>query len=131
MERRRRKLGVTAVKGVPFSCVDCYTVFVRKDLKQVRCATCANVRLVHRLYLQNAKRSSRIRQAIPGWADLAAIENMYKTAKIMEQLTGEKWHVDHYYPLRGKRVCGLHVVENLRLIQASVNLRKHNSHPEE
>lgn len=87
--------------------------------------------MIHLTIIQNARRDKRIRQATPAWADFAAIETMYKTAKTMERLTGEKWHVDHYYPLRGKRVCGLHVAGNLRLLQASVNLKKHNQHPEE
>lgn len=76
-------------------------------------------------------RQARLLQAMPGWADPDAILKFYEAAKTMERLTGEKWHVDHYYPLRGKLVCGLHVVENLQVIPASVNQAKSNRHPEE
>lgn len=76
-------------------------------------------------------RQTRLLQAMPPWADLDAILKVYEAAKTMERLTGEKWHVDHFYPLRGKLVCGLHVAGNLRVIQATINQSKSNKHPEE
>lgn len=39
--------------------------------------------------------------------------------------------VDHFYPLKGKAVSGLHVAENLRVIPAFDNLSKHNKMPDE
>lgn len=68
-------------------------------------------------------------QARPKWLsqdDLWMIEEAYSLAKLREQMTGIKWHVDHIVPLRGKTVCGLHVPWNLQVITASENCSKRN-----
>lgn len=129
MERQRRKRGVERVKGVESECTDCRAIFIKSERKTIRCKPCQRARTLHLVVLQNAVRGRRIRQATPAWADLDAIQNFHRVAKIMETMTGEKWHVDHIYPLRGKLVCGLHVPENLRVVQAHINLAKYNSHP--
>ena len=56
----------------------------------------------------------------PNWVDLAKIEQVYKLA---QELGLE---VDHVVPLRGKKVSGLHVHNNLQLLSRSENAKKSN-----
>lgn len=76
---------------------------------------------------ENALRVDYIKRATPSWANKFFIAEAYHIAKVREKEFGIKWHVDHIIPLRGKRVCGLHVEHNLQVIPAKVNLKKHAS----
>tara|TARA_R100001086_G_C11838373_1_gene258437 strand:+ start:691 stop:1407 length:717 start_codon:yes stop_codon:yes gene_type:complete len=72
------------------------------------------------------KRRANKLNATPAWADFKKIEILYKKAKWLEELTGLKYHVDHIVPLKGKNVCGLHVWNNLQILEASINCSKGN-----
>lgn len=78
----------------------------------------------------SAKRRSSKLQATPIWADHHQIKKIYDTCIDITVSTGILHEVDHYYPLQGKTVCGLHVAENLRIITATENRSKRNAHPE-
>lgn len=69
-----------------------------------------------------AKRKSAKLQAIPKWADLNKIKEIYKNCP-------EGYHVDHIFPLRGENSCGLHVENNLQYLTAEENMRKGNKLP--
>ena len=71
-----------------------------------------------------AARKANQSQRTPSWANLDAIKLVYLVAEQRTRLTGEAHHVDHFYPLNGKTVSGLHVSLNLRVIPARENLRK-------
>lgn len=70
---------------------------------------------------QAAKRKSYKLRAIPLWANLDAIREIYKLAK----QAGKE--VDHIIPLISKHVCGLHVENNLQLLSPIENRRKGNT----
>lgn len=75
-----------------------------------------------------AKRRARRLCATPLWADLQAIKDYYITAAALSMHTGEHYHVDHIIPLQGKKVCGLHVENNLQILTAFDNLSKSNKY---
>lgn len=72
------------------------------------------------------RRRARIKSAIPIWADRRLIQAVYRKAAELERKTGKKFHVDHIVPLNSPVVCGLHVFENLRIVEPEDNLRKSN-----
>ena len=72
------------------------------------------------------RRNAAKLNAVPKWADHAAINRHYENARFLTEVTGHLHHVDHIVPLRGKTVCGLHVENNLRAIPHFINARKGN-----
>jgi len=75
-------------------------------------------RISYRRELKRAV-SRRVRIATPKWSDRAAVS-------LFSSACPEGYHIDHIVPLRGKSVCGLHVLENLQYLPAQENMRKSN-----
>lgn len=73
-----------------------------------------------------AMHARRHREAMPPWADRAAIAAVYAEAQRMTKETGIPHEVDHIEPLLGKGASGLHVHYNLRVITRTENRRKSN-----
>ena len=72
------------------------------------------------------KRHAMKRQAVPKWADLWFIDEAYDIAAVRSTVTGIPWEVDHIVPLISPIVCGLHVIDNLRVIPRTQNRAKGN-----
>jgi hypothetical protein len=73
-----------------------------------------------------AKRKAAMLQRTPKWADMEAIVAFYDKARELTQLTGIRHEVDHIIPMQGKKVSGLHIAENLRVITSVENRKKGN-----
>lgn len=80
----------------------------------------------HKELANYAKRRSAKKNAVPGWANKAAIEAIYEKARRFSNLTGEPFHVDHIVPLTSDLVCGLHWEGNLQVLSGFDNLSKAN-----
>lgn len=65
------------------------------------------------------RRALKLR-AVPPWVDFRATVGIYAAADACG------YDVDHIVPLKGRRVCGLHVPWNLQLLTPSENARKNN-----
>lgn len=70
----------------------------------------------------NRRRHASKINAIPAWADAQTIGLVYEKAVQFGM------EVDHIVPLRSSLVCGLHVWENLQLLDRSINTAKGNRH---
>lgn len=87
---------------------------------------CVESKAVDTSFYASTRRADK-RRAVPSWANLKTIKDIYKQSKLLSD-NGIKYHVDHIIPLRGKFVSGLHVPENLKIILAVDNLKKSNKY---
>jgi len=71
------------------------------------------------------RRILRIRLQTPEWVDYDKIKEVYVLRDRMNLETGIVHHVDHIVPLAGKKARGFHVHDNLEVITATENLKKH------
>jgi hypothetical protein len=66
----------------------------------------------------NGRRAMR-NKALPAWEDIDAVREFILNCPLDH-------HVDHIIPLRGKNICGLHVLSNLQYLPAQENHSKRN-----
>lgn len=81
---------------------------------------------LHLLAAHNANRRAMRNMAKAKWANDFFIQEAYHLARLRTELFGFAWHVDHIVPITSKLVCGLHTENNLQVIPALENMKKHN-----
>lgn len=102
--------------------------YVRQKVRE-RYQTNADTRAAVKACPSQYRRSKVSSQ--PTWLsekDKQRIKDMYLLAEDLQIVSGQRYHVDHIVPLRGKNVCGLHVPWNLQVLPEDINLRKGNAH---
>ena len=107
----------THASTVQSKCKECDSVY-RKEHKDYYLAKC------------NERQAAKLKRT-PSWLtedDIWMMQETYSLAKLREECTGIKWHVDHIIPLQGKLVSGLHTPHNLQVITAVSNLTKSNKY---
>jgi hypothetical protein len=75
-------------------------------------------------YIQIQFEKAEKLKRMPPWANKEAIKQFYRNCPA-------GYHVDHIIPLRGRKVSGLHVMENLQYLLAKENLSKGNKFGED
>lgn len=85
----------------------------------------SRVALYRAMHRPETAARARARRATPAWADRAAISMIYRVAEVI-RITGFDVEVDHFIPIKGKLVSGLHVHNNLQIILTTANRRKGN-----
>lgn len=63
-------------------------------------------------------------QRTPKWANHEKINDFFVQAQAAREFFGGEWHIDHFYPLQGKWVSGLHVEDNLQVLPGLENRKK-------
>jgi len=81
--------------------------------------------------LRNAKRRAREKRAVPGWygeLDDFIYKEMIEQCRELEQITEQKYHIDHIVPLTNG---GLHWYKNWQILTSTENSIKGSKMPEE
>ena len=94
--------------------------------EEMRTRYANNPALRKRKLIDYYNREKRTKRATPSWITKKDLLPFYLEAQKKTEETGVPHHVDHIVPLKHKRVCGLNVPANLRVITAEENLKKSN-----
>jgi hypothetical protein len=118
------------------TCIECLLIKKRirgarpdvkeKDIARLNAHDKANPA---RKLARTRKRQAQQLQRTPVWdPDAHLIVAKYQLAAMLTKASGIEHHVDHIIPLQGRKVSGLHVFSNLRVIPGSDNVKKSNKY---
>jgi hypothetical protein len=135
----------------PYLCAECGTPQMQHGanrrsaalLRAELCAECFDTETMERRAAMEAERTARrllgetpaqrryvaLVLAMPAWRDRVAIRAIYAEAKKLTEKTGVLHEVDHIYPIQSKYGCGLHVHQNLQILEKTHNRSKKNKFP--
>jgi hypothetical protein len=71
------------------------------------------------LFEREYRKRRAVKQATPVWADRGAIRRVYMEAVRLSRQMGIGMRVIHVSPIRGRKVSGLHLAENLKVVSES------------
>jgi hypothetical protein len=117
------------------TCIECLSISKRAwsnkpGVKEKGLLRLANWDTPVKHLARTRKRQAQKLQRTPAWDPHAhLIIAKYQLANMLSQASGIPHHVDHIIPLQGKKVSGLHVFSNLRVIPGSDNVKKSNKFP--
>lgn len=100
---------------------------ISKYMKKYRNCNKESIKIYQRIY--SSKKRAEDLYRVPNWLteeDFNKIKTFYLECKELTEKTGILYHVDHIIPLKGKKVSGLHVPNNLQILTAEENIRKNN-----
>lgn len=79
-------------------------------------------------YIASKYRADKLK-ATPKWlteAQINEMKSLYCKAREKSLIEGKQYDIDHIVPLKSKKVCGLHVPWNLRILEHNENQKKSN-----
>lgn len=112
-------------KAMKSSNTDSWCLTCMKDYRSINVEQVKQTKALHQknnpeqYAFSTAKRRAAKLRACPAWADLELIRKIYDNCP-------NGYHVDHWAPLQGENVCGLHTEFNLQYVEASKNISKGN-----
>jgi hypothetical protein len=113
-EREKRRLRMETINSNPIL-LESYRKKQREKRRRYQATPSGKANLRRR----SLEREAKVRQAIPLWYDPGPVNDFLAGCP-------DGYHIDHIVPLRGKTVCGLHVIANLQYLPAQENLSKSN-----
>lgn len=108
------------VSGLDSWCLPCMKINRNSNLEHLKLVKQEWQQLnKDKVCASSARRRAVKANALVAWSSNSAIEWVYASCP-------EGYHVDHWAPLQGELVCGLHTEDNLQYLPANINISKSN-----
>ncbi len=78
--------------------------------------------------MRGNERKDYCKLVTPIWTNKQELSAIYEVARYLTKSTKVNYNVDHIVPLIHPYVCGLHCLDNLDILKATLNLHKSNNY---